>query len=125
VPLAVCCALLSDARAEEAAFAAVAPLWGGRPPGWPPAALTDTARPGPARPGAGGAGGEGPWLRAARLGPADPAVSRASRACFTAAREALARMAVPAAVAAAVDAFTEDYVSRDRCPADDQLEAVK
>jgi hypothetical protein len=132
VPLAVCCALLSDAQAEEAALAAVEPLWGGRPPGWPSAAPTGPARPGtgarahPAdAPGADDTAGEGPWLRAARLGPADPAVSRASRACFTAAREALARMAVPDAVAAAVDAFTEDYVSRDRCPADDLLEVVK
>ena len=35
VPLAVCWALLSDAPAAEAALAAVAPLWGGRLPGWP------------------------------------------------------------------------------------------
>jgi glutamate--cysteine ligase len=125
VPLAVCCALLSDAQAEEAALAAVEPLWGGRPPGWPPAAPTGTGAHPAATPGAGDTAGEGPWLRAARLGPADPAVSRASRAVFTAAREALARMAVPDAVAAAVDAFTEDYVSRDRCPADDLLEVVQ
>ena len=31
VPLAVCWALLSDARAADAALAAVAPLWGGQP----------------------------------------------------------------------------------------------
>jgi ergothioneine biosynthesis glutamate--cysteine ligase EgtA len=129
VPLAVCCALLSDARAEEAALAAVAPLWGGRPPGWPPPALTGIARPDTGAQArntdAPGTEDDGPWLRAARLGPADPAVSQAGRACFAAAREALARMAVPAAIAAAVDAFTEDYVSRDRCPADDLLEVAK
>jgi glutamate--cysteine ligase len=119
VPLAVCTALLSDARAAEAALAAVAPLWGGRPPGWP------------GSPGAGsGNGHEGirdddPWLRAARLGPADPAISRASRECFAAAREALDRMAVPADITATVDAFTARYVSRDRCPADDLLEEAK
>jgi hypothetical protein len=48
------------------------------------------------------------------------------------AREALDRMAVPAAITpstitpstitAAVDAFTDQYVSKDRCPADDLLE---
>jgi ergothioneine biosynthesis glutamate--cysteine ligase EgtA len=98
VPLAVCWALLSDAEAGDAARAAVAPLWGG--------------------------GGEdsAPWLRAARLGPADPVISRASRDCFAVAREALDRMAAPEPIAAAVDAFTERYVSKDRCPADDLLE---
>jgi len=99
VPLAVSSALLSDAQAGDAALAAVAPLWDGR---WP--------------------GDDGSWVRAARLGPADPAVSRASRACFAAAREALDRMGAPAAITAAVDAFIHQYVSKDRCPADDLLE---
>jgi glutamate--cysteine ligase len=102
VPLAVCTALLSDAQAGEAARAAVAPLWAGQPPG-----------------------GDGPWLRAARLGPADPAISRASRACFAAAREALVRMSAPGAITAAVDDFTHRYVSKDRCPADDLLEEIR
>ena len=56
VPLAVSSALLSDAEAGDAALAAVEPLWDGRSPG-----------------------DDGPWVRAARLGPADPAISRASR----------------------------------------------
>jgi ergothioneine biosynthesis glutamate--cysteine ligase EgtA len=99
VPLAVSTALLSDAKAGDAALAAVEPLWDGRPPG-----------------------DEGPWLRAARLGPADPAVSRASRACFAAAREALDRMIAPAAITGAVDSFIDQYVTKDRCPADDLLE---
>jgi ergothioneine biosynthesis glutamate--cysteine ligase EgtA len=99
VPLAVCTALLSDTRASETARAAVASLWAGQGPG-----------------------ADGPWLRAARLGPADPAISRASRACFAAARGALDRMAAPAAITAAVDDFVADYVSKDRCPADDLLE---
>jgi ergothioneine biosynthesis glutamate--cysteine ligase EgtA len=99
VPLAVSAALLSDSAAAEAALAAVAPLWDGRRPG-----------------------DDGPWARAARLGPADPSVSRASRECFTAARDALDRMAAPAEIKEAVDAFTDQYVSKDRCPADDLLE---
>ena len=44
VPLAVCWALLSDAQAAEAARAAVEPLWGGRPPGWPITADGDGSR---------------------------------------------------------------------------------
>lgn len=104
VPLAVSGALLSDAQASGAALAAVEPLWGGRPPGED------------------GSGEDGPWARAARLGPGDPAISRASRECFAAARQALDRMAVPAEITAAVDAFAEAYVSKDRCPADDLLE---
>ena len=73
----------------------------------------------------GGAGGENPWPRAARLGPADAAIARASRECFAAARSALDRMAVPAEITAAVDAFIERYVSKDRCPADDLLEEAQ
>ena len=99
VPLAVSSALLSDAQAGDAALAAVEPLWDGQPPG-----------------------DEGPWVRAARLGPGDPAISRASGACFTGAREALDRMTAPAAITGAVDSFIDQYVSKDRCPADDLLE---
>jgi glutamate--cysteine ligase len=64
------------------------------------------------------------WLAAARYGPADPAIARASRACFDAARQALARLGVPELVQNAVDDFTERYVQRNRCPADDQLEGI-
>jgi glutamate--cysteine ligase len=119
VPLAVCCALLSDARAGDAALAAVAPLWDGRPPG---------AGAGDDRTGDNDRTGNGdPWARAARLGPADPVIAAASKECFAAAREALDRMAVPAAITpptitAVVDAFIDQYVSKDRCPADDLLE---
>ena len=92
VPLAVATALLHDPVAADLALAATEPL----------------------------AGAEGdPWLRAAWLGPADPAVAQASRACFAAARGALDRMGVPAGIAAAVDDFMEKYVTRGRCPADD------
>jgi glutamate--cysteine ligase len=99
VPLAVSSALLSDAQAGDAALAAVEPLWEGR-----------------------SASDEGPWVRAARLGPADPAISRASRECFAAAGEALDRMSAPAAVTAAVGNFFDQYVNKGRCPADDLLE---
>ena len=102
VPLAVTAGLLSDAAAGEAALAALAPLWDGH--------------------GTGDGAAIEPWVRAARSGPADPAIARASRECFAAAREALDRMAVPASITAAVDAFCDQYVSKDRCPADDLLE---
>ena len=95
----MCWALLSDAAAGDAALAAVAPLWDGQR-----------------------ADRDGPWLRAARLGPADPLIAAASRECFAAAGEALDRAGVPRDITAAVDAFRDAYVSKDRCPADDLLE---
>jgi ergothioneine biosynthesis glutamate--cysteine ligase EgtA len=112
VPLAVVTALLGDEQAAGAAMAAATRLWKGHGPvgEWP------SVR------GDGADAGENPWPRAARLGPADPAIARASRECFAAARSALDRMAVPAEIAAAVNAFIERYVSQDRCPADDLLE---
>jgi glutamate--cysteine ligase len=64
------------------------------------------------------------WLDAARHGPSDKAIGQASRACFTAARTALDRLGVPEFVQNAVDDFTERYVQKDRCPADDQLEGT-
>ena len=116
VPMAVTSALLSDAEAAEAALAAVAPLWDGPSPGWAAVpAATAGASP----------DSMDPWERAARCGPADQAISRASRECFAAAREVLDLMAVPAEITTAVDAFVEQYVSRDRCPADDLLEATR
>jgi glutamate--cysteine ligase len=131
VPLAVCWALLSDAQAADGARAAVEPLWDGRPPGWPTTANGNGSssngngsRTNGSRTGDGPAltDPEGPWLRAARLGPADPLVAAASRECFAVAREALDRTGVPRDIAASVDAFCDAYVSKDRCPADDLLE---
>jgi ergothioneine biosynthesis glutamate--cysteine ligase EgtA len=120
VPLAVCWALLSDAAAGDAALAAVAPLWGGQPPG---GANGDGAGgDGAGRDGLAVTDYDGPWLRAARLGPGDPLIAAASRECFAAARAALDRNGVPRDITAAVDAFREAYVSKDRCPADDLLE---
>jgi glutamate--cysteine ligase len=92
VPVAVTAALMHDPVAADLALAATEPL--------------------------AEAGGD-PWLRAAWLGPSDPDVARASRACFAAARGALDRMAVPAAITGPVDEFMDRYVTRDRCPADD------
>jgi ergothioneine biosynthesis glutamate--cysteine ligase EgtA len=107
VPLAVVSALFDDERAADDALAAVERLWAGHEPAgeWPL-----------------GQPGGNPWPRAARLGPADPAIAEASRECFAAARSALGRMAVPTPITAAVDDFIEHYVGRDRCPADDLLE---
>jgi ergothioneine biosynthesis glutamate--cysteine ligase EgtA len=103
VPAAVAAALAADERAADAAMAAAEPVWDGPCPS---------------------SGGRDPWLRAARSGPADPAISRASRRCFAAADAALARAAAPAPIRRAVAEFTERYVLQDRCPADDQLEEV-
>jgi glutamate--cysteine ligase len=65
-----------------------------------------------------------PWLRAARLGPGDPALAQASQQCFEAAGAALDRAGAPADIRAAVAEFTERYVLKGRCPADDQLEGM-
>ncbi|WP_327289291.1 ergothioneine biosynthesis glutamate--cysteine ligase EgtA [Streptomyces sp. NBC_01198] len=64
------------------------------------------------------------WRRAARIGPADPDLGKAVRACFTAAESALARSDSPAALRAAVAGFAERYAERGRCPAHDQLDAL-
>ncbi len=53
------------------------------------------------------------------------ASSRASRQCFEAADEALGRAGTPAPIRRAVADFTERYVLNDRCPANDQLEAIR
>jgi glutamate--cysteine ligase len=100
VPAAVVTALADDTGAAETALAAAERVW------------------------AGSADAQEPWLRAARCGPGDPLLSQASRQCFEAADAALARSGAPADVRQAVAEFTERYVLKDRCPADDQLEAV-
>jgi glutamate--cysteine ligase len=107
VPAAVVMALTSDARAGEAAMAAAEPVW------------AQSREAGDHR------GSMGPWLRAARFGPADPTISRASKRCFEAAGAALSRSGAPAPIRQAVADFTERYVLKDRCPADDQLEGAR
>jgi glutamate--cysteine ligase len=103
VPAAVVAALAGDVRAADAAMAAVEPLWEPSPD------AQDLM---------------GPWLRAARCGPADPDLNRAARQCFEAANAALSSSGAPGAIRQAVAGFTERYVLKDRCPADDQLEEV-
>ena len=98
VPLAVASVLLNDARASDTAMAAAERLWAGQ-----------------------SSDGSQLWRRAARQGPADPDIARASRECFEAAVAALSRQSAAADLRSAVDAFIDRYVSRDRCPADDQL----
>ena len=109
VPAAVVSALLDDPIAAEAAMAAAEPVWQQR---------TES-------PGTGAsilAGPAGPWLRAARCGPGDPGLARASLACFEAADAALSRAGAPAAIRRQVTDFADAYVLRGRCPADDMLE---
>jgi glutamate--cysteine ligase len=116
VPAAVVCALLDDPVAAEQAMAAVEELWyAGRP-------AAGRQRENGAR-STGAAWDHGSvWQRAARQGPADPAIAAASLRCFEAAEAALDRLGAPAYVKRAVAAFAERYVERDRCPADDRLE---
>ncbi len=105
VPTAVAAALLGDPKAADAAMAAAEPLWDQSGSAAVPNQGRDAS----------------PWLRAARYGPADAGIDRASRACFEAADAALGRASAPAAVRRAVAGFAERYVLRGRCPADDRL----
>jgi glutamate--cysteine ligase len=113
VPAAVVSALLDDPIAAEAAMAATEPVWQ-EPEPWPGAGSVS----GPD----GLAGPAGPWLRAARCGPEDPVLARASLACFEAADAALCRSGAPAAIRRQVTDFANAYVVPGRCPADDTLE---
>jgi glutamate--cysteine ligase len=65
------------------------------------------------------------WSLAARLGPADPVIGKAVRACFGAADAAMADSGAPADLRAAVAAFAQRYAERGRCPADDLLEGIR
>ncbi|WP_236718158.1 glutamate-cysteine ligase family protein [Actinoplanes sp. TFC3] len=62
------------------------------------------------------------WERAAREGLSDPVLARAARLCFVAAYEGLTRQGISREVRDAVAAFTDRYVMRGRCPADDVLD---
>jgi len=107
VPAAVAWALFEDPQAAETAMAAAEPL---------------VARNGQHGPNGTSVGN--PWLRAAREGPVDPEIARASQQCFEAADAALCRAGAPADIRHSVAEFTERYVLRRRCPADDQLEGM-
>ena len=140
VPAAVAWALFEDPRAADDAMAATEPLWAGQER----AAVGVTSGPGPfgdsKSPGGSrsrtvrsshnghhandGALAGNPWRRAARDGPADPVIARASQRCFEAADAALGRAGAPADIRDRVAEFAERYVTRRRCPADDQLEGM-
>jgi glutamate--cysteine ligase len=105
VPLAVTTALFDDPEATESAYRAVKPL-------------ADSAGDAPAP--------RNPlWSRAARVGLGDPELHATAVTCFAAAQEALPRLGAPDHVRAAVADFTDRYVRRGRCPADDLLDAVR
>ncbi|MEU9125707.1 ergothioneine biosynthesis glutamate--cysteine ligase EgtA [Streptomyces sp. NPDC048506] len=104
VPLAVTAALFDDPEASERAYRLVKPL-----------AETAGARPAPRNP---------LWRRAARWALTDPELHAAAVGCFAAAQEALPRLGASPEVRAAVAEFTERYVARGRCPADDHLDAL-
>ncbi|MCQ8190738.1 ergothioneine biosynthesis glutamate--cysteine ligase EgtA [Streptomyces rugosispiralis] len=101
VPLAVTVALFDDPEAAETVYRVVKPL-----------AETAGARPAPGNP---------LWRAAARHGLADPELRTAAVSCFTTALDALPRIGAAPAITAAVAAFTDRYVLRGRCPADDLL----
>lgn len=102
VPTVLAATLLDDPVAADAAFAATEALCREGQP------LPDGAV----------------WRRAARVGPADPEIGKAVRACFSAAESALARSCAPAELRAALSGFAERYAERGRCPAHDQLDAL-
>lgn len=63
------------------------------------------------------------WDEAAQHGLAHPDLAAAARSCFAAALEALPRLSADAATVATVAAFSDRFVERGRCPADDTLES--
>jgi glutamate--cysteine ligase len=102
VPLALVSALMDDPVAADAALAALEPL--GDESGAP---RNDT------------------WRRAAVLGLGDPRLRRAALACFAAADHALARRDGEGTLRTRLAEFAERYPARGRCPADDQLDALR
>jgi ergothioneine biosynthesis glutamate--cysteine ligase EgtA len=140
VPAAVAWALFEDPRAADDAMAAAEPLWAGQANG----AAAAVSRPRPfgyqnslngsrSRTASSSHNGHhanngtphgNPWLRAARDGPADAVLARASQQCFEAVDAALSRAGAPAEIRGSVADFAERYVTRRRCPADDQLEGM-
>ncbi|MGW1255545.1 ergothioneine biosynthesis glutamate--cysteine ligase EgtA [Streptomyces sp. NPDC002513] len=101
VPLAVTTALFDDPEAAETAYRAVKPL----------AERADSLPP----------PRHALWVTAARKGLADPELREAAVACFAAAADALPRLGATDDVREAVAEFTDRYVARGRCPADDLL----
>ncbi|CAM5640169.1 glutamate--cysteine ligase EgtA [Streptomyces avidinii] len=99
VPVAVVHALFDDPEAAETAYRVAKGL-----------ADSYGAQPAPRNP---------LWRAAARHGLADPELRAAARACFRAANEALPGLGADDRVRGAVAEFTDRYVARGRCPADD------
>ncbi|TDU74773.1 ergothioneine biosynthesis glutamate--cysteine ligase EgtA [Streptomyces sp. KS 21] len=99
VPVAVVHALFDDPEAAESAYRVAKAL-----------ADTHGSRPAPRNP---------LWQSAAQHGLADPELRTAAAACFRAAAEALPRLGASRHVQDVVGAFTERFVLRGRCPADD------
>ncbi|MET8679309.1 ergothioneine biosynthesis glutamate--cysteine ligase EgtA [Streptomyces sp. NPDC004647] len=104
VPLAVTSALFDDGEASEAVYRAVKPL-----------AETAGFEPAPSNP---------LWRAAARHALTDPELHATAVTCFAAAQEALPRLGASPAVQTAVADFTDRYVARGRCPADDVLDPI-
>ncbi|MBV1935924.1 ergothioneine biosynthesis glutamate--cysteine ligase EgtA [Streptomyces sp. BV286] len=104
VPLAVTAALFDDPEAAETAYRTVKPL-----------AERAGSAPAPCNP---------LWTAAARSGLADPELREAAVTCFAAAADALPRIGASDGVRKAVAEFTDRYVARGRCPADDLLDHV-
>ena len=104
VPAALTGALFDDPVAADAALAALEPL--------------DVRGEEPAPRGA-------LWRRAAAQAVGDPQLRRAALACFAAADAALARADDAGALRTAVADFADRYPARGRCPADDQLDALR
>jgi len=70
------------------------------------------------------AGRRGPLAEGGAARPGRPADQPGQQAVLRGRRAALGRLGVPAAIRRAVADFTERYVQKDRCPADDQLDGV-
>jgi glutamate--cysteine ligase len=133
VPVAVVAALLDDPAAAQAAMAATERIWQRSVPrprrtsrSGSPARREDAFQA--SRRAASNLSRSGhvedPWLRAARHSLTDPVIARAAAECFDAASAALARSQVPLQIRNLVTEFTERYVARGRCPADDMLEEM-
>jgi glutamate--cysteine ligase len=62
------------------------------------------------------------WTTAAREALRDPELATAAQWCFEAARDAFPRLGVDPATIAAAEEYTDRFVGRSRCPADDLLD---
>jgi glutamate--cysteine ligase len=102
VAVAVAKALLDDAHALDLAMESAEPL-------------TDrSVRP-----------DRNPWVDAAKHGLSDHLMGKGAVKCFEAALAALARMGTSAKILTMVQNFTDIYVYRGRCPADDLIDTYR